>query len=611
MQTTEFTSCGGTRGFDNPFLLYSSESMPVDLQSAMDLCLFLYYLNPAYRTASMRVVRHFITQFDMPVEGSQDEKKDLDDYLQYTLQLPSFLQDMGDDWAAYGNAFAYLYLPFDRFLVDPRSNNEYALDVFGGAARYSFATLQYEVNDPMDPSKRILLSFIDRASTDPTRIRLRLLNPRWITIRHNLISGTSRFIYRFENFLLDDAKKGRLHIVNELPRAMLQAMAKNQDFLFDPGTVFHLRAPTVSGVSNYGWGMPGTIANYRNIHQIQVYRKIDEAVGLDYMVPFRVICPSATGSASTDPFKNILGPTWTAEMRHMIDHRRRDKFAIHSLPFPVQYQEFGANGKILTPKDLLEYQTGVLLDGMGYPQELFKGTLQFMQVPTALRLFENSFKFLQVGYNLFTQWTVRRIRSYLGLPPMRVVLQRPSLADAIERKQMIFQLAATGEISRETAYSMLGIDDPVAEVRKRMEEDSDIQKLKMRMDQLTQQQLNAGTIGEPPQGQDGSAPGQGGGPAMGPGGPAGGSSGGGGGQTPGDVSNAAQDLAQYWLSIPTPGDRTKAMNATKASDPQLYSLAKQKMEEVRRQGESQGRQMVTQQAQGQQPGGAPAATPAS
>jgi hypothetical protein len=54
--------------------------------------------------------------------------------------------------------------------------------------------------------------------------------------------------------------------------------------------------------------------------------------------------------------------------------------------------------------------------------------------------------------------------------------QLASLADSLERKQLVFQLGAMGEISRETAYNSLGIDDVVAEQKKRLEEDLEIQR---------------------------------------------------------------------------------------------------------------------------------------
>jgi hypothetical protein len=571
-----------SKGFDDPFLLPSSESMPDNIQDALDMCVFLYYMNTQYIQAASRVRRHFINDFDYPGQGDNEEKESLDKYLHYTLQLPSFLAETGDEEACFGNAFPRIHFPFDRFLIDPRTHTQYALEHFGHDARYLYKQMMYEVPDPINVGQKVRLRFRDVKSTDAARIKLTLLTPRNITMQHNMLSRSSRFIYRFDAATIDDVKKGRLWVVNETPLSMLRAIARDQDFLFNPEEVFHFKAPTVSGVSNHGWGIPGTIANYRNIHQLQVYRKIDEAVGLDYLLPFRLFSPSP-GMETNSMVNTMLLSRWGHEVRKVITNRRKDKFAMHAFPFPVNYQEFGANGKTLTPKDLMEYQTNAFLDGLGYPQELFKGSLQYMQVPTTMRLFEQSFLYIYVGFNNLSQWVLHKVRKYLNQPPMDIMLQRPSIADSLERRQLIFQLASMGEISRETAYDALGVDDVVGEMKKRMEEDAQIQREQFRMQQRMQKEMETGTLVAPEQ-QMGDAT-SGGTPVGGP------------GVTPMDVATDADQLAQYWMSIPSDGERSKAMQAVNAQDENLYALAKDKMEKIRRSGASAGRQQVNAEAQ--------------
>jgi len=494
----------------------------------------------------------------------------------------------------YGNAFCRIHLPFDRFLVDKRNGKFYAIEFFGNRAKYNWSKLTYTVPDPMNPKNKIELPFVDRKSTDISRIRLRRLNPRYMVILHNMMSGSCKYVHRFETYFLDDVKKGRLHVVNDTPIPMLEAIRRSQDFLFDDGAIFHLKAPTISGVSMADWGLPPTIAHFRNIYQIQIYRKADEAVAMDYMLPFRLFSPKAQTGDMNNLVNNVLMGRWAQEIRQIIANRRKDKFAMHALPFPVEYAEFGAAGKTLTPKDLIEYQTGVMLDGMCFPQELFKGTLSYQQVPTAMRLFENSFMFLYLGFNNFTQWAINRIQAWRGLPEMEVRLQRPQLADSIERKQLIFQLGAMGEISRGTAWETLGIEDVKHEMKTRMEEDIDAQKTQLELQTQLQQQTEAGSL-LPEQTQP-----QGGAPGATP--PPSGA----GGVTPSAQSDNANQLAQYWLSLPV-GERSKAMSAVKSSDEDLYALAKLRMSQMRSQGASQGVQQVTQQAQqqvsGQAPGG--------
>ena len=106
-----------------------------------------------------------------------------------------------------------------------------------------------------------------------------------MVILHNCMSGRCKYVYRFETYFLDDVKKGRLHVVNDTSIPMLEAVRRQQDFLFDDGTIYHLKAPTISGVSMADWGLPPTIAHFRNIYQIQIYRKADEASDNSWLRP--------------------------------------------------------------------------------------------------------------------------------------------------------------------------------------------------------------------------------------------------------------------------------------------------------------------------------------
>lgn len=582
---SDVSSYGLSRKFDDPFLLPSSQSMPEHLETALDYSMFLYWLNPQYRQASTRVVSHFITDFNYPGDGSEKEKEDFDDFVHDGLKLPGYLNLVGRNERCYGNSFCRIHFPFDRLLIDPRTPAEYSLSAFGRQAKFHWQKMQYEIPDPKNKGKKVFLSFRDYPSLDINRIKLLMVNPRRVMIRYSKISAEKSFVYRFEPEIIDDVKKGRRHMVDSMPMDMLKAIRHNQDFLFAPDQIYHFLEPTIEGVSNHGWGLPPVIANYRNIHQLQVYRKIDEAIGLDYLLPFRLFAPVAQANQN-DVFNNLLLGRWTKEIDTIIRNRRRDKFAMHALPFPVTYQEFGAEGKELVPKDLIDWQTNALLDGMGYPQELFKGSLQYQQMPTALRLFESSFDFMHSGFDQLSKWIVDRVRRYLRMSKMSIALQEPSIADSLENMQLATQLMAQGEISRESIFKKLGIRDVKAEVEQRIEEDTNIQELKTKAQNELQKKIETGTLTSGDQQQGGAG-----------GGSAPGAPGAGGSQTPMDTANEADSLAQYWMSIPADGERAKAMAATRASNENLWALAKAKMEQTRSQGASQGRQAANQQAQ--------------
>lgn len=600
---SSFASLTGTGAkFSDPFLLPSNQSIPTDINTAMDFCQYLYYMNPQYRRATIRTVSHFVTDFEFSGKsGDTKERKELDMFLRHQLDIFGMMLELGEEWGCYGNGFSRIHFPTDRWLIDNRDHYiEYSFDMFDPVdIKYLWKEVQYEVPDPktmhLEQKKRqtIKLPFFDRPSKDLSRIKLRKLDPRQVTLQHSFISGRTQVIYRFDPEFVNQIKSGLWWQANETPIPMLKAISKDEDFCFHEGHVFHFKAPTISGISNHGWGIPEVIANYRSLHQLQVYRKIDEAIGLDYMLPFRLFSPN-TGPQVTDATVHMLMSRWGKEIGSIIKKRREDPFAMHALPFPVNYQEFGAEGKNLTPKDLIEFQTNDMLDAMGYPAELHRGTLVVQQIPTALRLFQNSFYFIHRGFDNYLKWVVKRILDYLGREQMSIELQLPSMADDLEARNIYLQLAAGAEIPRDIAYKPFGIDDPVGAIKRRMEEDIDIQRTQAKLQKDFEREQTVGSMddvlnqqaqaqAEQEGGQAGSTPTQ--------------SSGDEEGVSPLDRENQAKEKAQQLVQEQDQGLVNKELSNLKASNPQMHAMVKEFMEQIRRDAESQGRASLKQPQQ--------------
>jgi hypothetical protein len=609
----DFERIVGSRKFADPFLMHSSETFPLQLETAMDFCLFLFFLNPEYRQASMRVIAHFMTDLEFGKEGSIEEQNDTYDFLKDTLDVMGALRSLGEDWAAYGNGFARIAFPFNRLLRDRRDGRikDWDIGMFGNHASFNLQTMKYTVPDPVEMSrgvpihqaKKVEFDFYDRKSLDRSRISIVRIDPRYVTLQHSMRNGVTRVIETFPPDFVASIKRGDMWQVDATPRAVLEAIRNNEDFLYNADEVFHYKAPTVMGVSNNGWGLPETIANYRLLHQLQVYRKIDEAVGLDYLMPFRLFTPNISDNIGSN-VQNLLMSQWTSKISSMIKARRADPFAMHAMPFPVTYQEFGGEGKRLVLKDLIEYSTNNMLDAMGYPAELYRGSLQVAQIPTTLRLFENTFHFIPHNNNKFVRWVATRVQDYLGLPRIIPVLERPSLADDMEERSIYLQMAAGGEITRKKAYKPWGIVDPVAEAIERQREDLEIQKevSKLQADAQREAQVGSGNDlaaaqqAEQQAAQQAAAQ-QGG--AM-PGGlPMGGLSGNGGPVTPLTIQREAQEYAMQLEGMDI-GPRRRMLDQIRASNPVLHAAVMQELRNLRASNEAAGREQGRAQLRQQQ-----------
>ena len=140
------------------------------------------------------------------------------------------------------------------------------------------------------------------------------------------------------------------------------------------------------------------------------------------------------------------------------------------------------------------------------------------------------------------------------------------------------QLGQAGELPRSVYLSALGINNGVDAAVERAEEDLQIQiKTQQKQEEAdrkaqAQAQLEQELM-EDSNGMGAQPPSQG-----------------------NSLEERAQMKAQEWASIPTTGERTKAMEATKAENFELYSMAKQIYADQRKAQMSEARQLVAQQA---------------
>ena len=96
---TQFFGGGAElKKFDDPFILPSNGSFPSSVSEMLDLCVYLYYMNPQFQQATQRVVSHFLTDLDMEGDPDQDAKDTLYEDLTEKLNLFSSLARAGANY---------------------------------------------------------------------------------------------------------------------------------------------------------------------------------------------------------------------------------------------------------------------------------------------------------------------------------------------------------------------------------------------------------------------------------------------------------------------------------------------------------------------------------
>jgi hypothetical protein len=282
----------------------------------------------------------------------------------------------------------------------------------------------------------------------------------------------------------------------------------------------------------------------------------------------------------------------------MIAAHRRDGTAYHALPFKVGYHELGGNGKQMILHEVVTAYTDSLFDGMGFPRELYRGSMNVEQLPNAIRMFERHYEWLYHALNGMLEFISNTVQRAMDADVIKVTLKRPVMAYTAEWMQIKMQLAANREIPRSDVYPDIGVSDPEGAAVLAAMEDQEIQRRTGELAAKFEKEKTQGSMADvaimaAEQSVQGAPPSGGGAPPSGaPGGqyavdP---------GADPLQITQRAQEIASQWIQqhAAQPNSHRKEMQMCEATNPTLYASAKQEMEKMRSQGASQGRASVAQ-----------------
>lgn len=573
---SDWASRSGASKFPNPFCDIASFYTPQSLFEAFSWVEYLFMTMVPFSSVVNRVVSYFLTDLDFG--GVDDDvRTDYEDVFNKRMRIMAALQEVGRDYYCYGNAFVSVLLPFNRFLECPECHT-----------RYHIATLSYTFDSkncsfsavcPKCKGDEREMRAIDLPDTgDTSGVRLKRWNPKRIRMRVNPVTGKTAYYYELDDRFVENVRRGKRFYIDDTPMEILRTCCRGgqsgQDgdttrlFRFNDQAIYHMKDEPLSGLDIHGWGIPPLLPYFKLAYYIQIMRRYDEAIALDFIVPFRVLFPNFNGPQGQDSLTMVSMQKFISAVQRMVQKKRMNITTYDVAPGPLGYQMIGGEAKQLTPKDSIQEAMTELLSAMGFPQELFSGTLTLQAAPVALRLFERQFNVLVDGDNQLLQWIADKVSAFYGWDEVDVMLNPVTLADDLERKGMQLQAAAGMDVSKQTAYKAMGIDY-LEEQSKILREQKEIQD--MQTEAMLDQQAET-------ENGEGNAPGAGNNPAT----------------TPGDVYSAAQETAQEMLQM-TGIQRRQALARLKQTNPTMHATVLEMLREARQDMSNQGRAMIMQQ----------------
>lgn len=590
----------------------SRKLMPKTIGEMFDWADWLWYHFDTYTNALRGAVRYFLGDID--IESKQDssngdERKKIIKELFRDYNIMDLLGRVGDEFIQWGNCFTSIEPERTRKFYCPKCKSTI---LASEVKDLRFKEGEFKGTCPIcghdKKGGEVTFSYTDTID-DKLPLKINFWNPRLISIDYCPTTKTCEYYASPSEIWKESWSKNDPRFIAETPVEILTALEQktlihmNKDFFIHTKTW----APSTREDLLKGWGMPLFMNCFPRCVQIMLLDKFDEAISLDYVVPFRIFSPPPQGGGqpNEDPLRTYNLGGFRSEVEKMITLHRSNPTHIQIAPFPLQYQIAGGEAKQLIPVDLRQQKVQDLLQAMNI--------LDFSQMqgtggpPPNLRFFEKVWGMHVNNLNRWGQWLCDARTKIQDSTPVNFSLVKSSIYENDMTAEYKVKLGTAHQISMDTALRALGIDYELEQTKLRDEDQRNAEIAQDEQEEAARAEELQNGMYSPQPGVDalmalqqqqqgmGQAP-MGGAPA-GPGAPMSpGAQGVAAGPGGGDINSLwdqATQTAQQIMTEP-PEQRRSDLIALSKDNPTLHAFVKAQIDQMEQQAATQGKAMMRQ-----------------
>lgn len=440
------TQVDGSRGFGiqypSPFFDVAQQFLPTNQHELHKWCRYYFLTNPIINAACSKLAEYPVTPLVFETEDPELQK--LGRKVEGHLKLRSFQVEVGLDYFVYGNAFVSVFLPFEKFLICENCKARYRART--NRFRYTWRNSKFFLKKCTCGHEGYAKQH-DVYMRNFRQIRLIRWNPENITIKHNEITGDTKYYFKLPRAVLNDIKLGDKDTIETLPIEFLEAARSRKSLLFSKDNLYHLKRPTIAQ-KDQGWGTPLIYPLLKDAYYLQVMKKANEAVLMESIVPLRMLFPGQNTGGNEGPYGSYNLTNWKKRVDEEINMWKRDHNYIPVLPVNVGFQQIGGQGRALLLYQEMRLLAEQMLAGAGIPVEFIFGGLQWSGSSTSLRALENMFLgFNMQRHELVNEFILGKIFSYMDWPKVPVRFDKFRMADDLQRSMFYLQLNQAQKIS--------------------------------------------------------------------------------------------------------------------------------------------------------------------
>lgn len=464
--------------YPDPFFDIAGTYFPKDIKSLYKWCRYYALSDPILSAGIQAMAEYPVTQVVVD-DSNRGVSRLWERFFEEELSLRSRLIDIGLYYMTFGTAIISLFFPFTKYLKcgicgeqEPAHN-----------ARFKYRRNRFVLHCRSCNSNSEAEAY-DLPHKTTKGSRLILWDPDTITTEYNDITGDYRFFYDPPNHIVNKIKTGSdKNLISSLPQNLLESIRKNVKLELSKDNVYILRRPSVLESSkSKGMGTPLLLPALKQIFQLTLMKKAQEAVLLEKVLPFNIVFPQQSTS-SVNPYEMINLKEWRNTVIDEIQKWRRDPLYMAVMPVPLGYQALGGEGRTLLMSNEIRVEYETILSGCGIPSELIFGGLSYSGSNVSLRIVENKFLVYRRGLEQFIRrFLIPRTAARMGWPKVEAHFKSFKMADDLQRKAFLFEMSNAGKISDSTLLQE-------SDLNPKEEDDQLREETSRRLEALKSQQL--------------------------------------------------------------------------------------------------------------------------
>lgn len=469
-----------TASYPFPFLDPASQAMPKTWRDVYNWGKMCLSRAPEFVDANKKLYSYFATQLEVTASSSDDQELDTDEQKAWVdlfvkeLGYLEILPLLGVNIGCFGSQIISLQNRGRRILVCPHPECGFTVDLLQGVRQdmgidfqFKYATGQFLFRCPApncpNRKRRVPAIVKDWHTRDPKDMSIKLWPADEMLIDYYVWTDRDDIYWKIPEYYKQAVRKGHLETIAEADLDVLDAIRKNKLFRFYRERVFHAKDNIYNGLNLRGRGLPRAIAQGPQIWSMQVLRRQNQVLSMDYLIPlgFFSLDDTPKGGEYAGPMGSVNPNQFANDINAMLNAHREDPTRRGALPYAVRYQMAGGEAAQYAPTDMLQMAGSDIYEGSGLPIEMWRGSLQLQVMPVAARLFEAQHQTIPGMFNRLCQFLGRRVSEELDKPEVTLRHIESTIVGDLQRQMILFQGRQMGDVSAATFYQGVGVDPSV------------------------------------------------------------------------------------------------------------------------------------------------------